>query len=154
MDLGFAKSQNSCLVWQAHGIIEADEAPVQGALVQLFFHGWIAEVQLELQAVETQHGLNGKRWSTSQGMMRAARKRLNERNQSSPGDQLVHLAQEDFFAGLLMQWVKAERDLIYYCYLALPSGQAVVSVARVLQSFPREALHNPANRWVLIHVVS
>jgi hypothetical protein len=68
--------------------------------------------------------------------MRATRKRLNERNQRDPGNHLVHLAQEDFFACLFVQGIKAEGGLIHDCYLALPTAQAVVSVALIFAEFP------------------
>ena len=108
-----AKSQNSRLVWQAHGTIEADEAPVQGSLVQLFFCGRIADASPQLQAVGTQHGLDGKQRSSAKGLVCAMRIRLNKLNPRSPGDHLVHVTQKDFFACLFVQRIEAERDLIH-----------------------------------------
>ena len=108
-----AKTQDGGLVGHAHCTIEAGKATIQGPLVQFFFHGWIALVPPQLQAVDAQHGLDGERGAATQGLVCAAGKRGNEGHQYRPGHDLVHLVEEDFLAGLLGQWVQAQGELIH-----------------------------------------
>ena len=104
--------------------------------MQLFFYGRIAEAPPQLWAGDVQYGFNGKRWSSTERLMRAARKRLNQRNQCGPGKHLVHLIQKDLLAGFLGQRVKAECDFIHEHYLRLTSNKQLVGVQGVLAGFP------------------
>src|SRR5450830_67898 len=110
---GFAKAQDGCLVGQPRCPFQTHKAPVQRALMQFLFHGWVAQVPPQLQAMNAQHGLHCKRRASAQSLVRAARVRLNQRYKRRPGHHLVHLIEEDFFAGLLGQRIKAERDLFH-----------------------------------------
>ncbi|MPM63266.1 hypothetical protein SDC9_110146 [bioreactor metagenome] len=130
------KAQDGGLVRHARRSLQADEAAVQRALVQLFFDGRVAQVPPQLQAVDAQHGLDGERRSTAQRLMRTPRVRLDQCHQRGPGHHLVHLVEEDFLAGLLGQRVKAKRDLIHAPHRPRRSRPAPVGVTRGFADLP------------------
>jgi len=58
------------------------------------------------------HGLHCKWRAAAERLVRALGVQRNQRYERRPWHNLVHLIEEDFFAGLLVQWIKAERDLV------------------------------------------
>ena len=104
--------------------------------MQLLFHRRIAQVPPQLHAVDAQHGLNRKRRTSAQRLMGASRIRLNQCHQGCPGNDLVHLFEEDLFAGLLGQRVKAERDLIHVQHRRPRSGHAPFGLTRGFADLP------------------
>lgn len=51
-----AKAQDGGLIGHARCAVQARKAAVQGHLMQLFFHGRIAQIPPQLEAVDAQHG--------------------------------------------------------------------------------------------------
>lgn len=71
----------------------------------------IDQVAPQLQAVDVQHRLNGKRWSTTQRLVCIPRVRRNQRHRLAPGMHLVYLVGKDLLAGLLWQRIQAKDHL-------------------------------------------
>lgn len=112
------KAQDGRLVGHARRAIQPGKASIQRTLTKLFFHGRIAEVPPQLQAMDAQHRLDGERWTPAQSLMRTARVRLDQRHQLGPRHDAFHLVQEDLLAGLLGQRVKTKRALIHALIVA------------------------------------
>ena len=105
--------------------------------MQFFFHGRVAQVPPQLQAVDAQHRLHGKRWASAQRLVRAAYMRLDQPHQRRPRHHPVHLLQEDLLARLLGQGIKPQHLLLlrHGRHLACASRQLPVG-SGVLQTFP------------------
>jgi transposase-like protein len=96
-----------------------------------------AEVPPQLQAVDAQHGLDGKRRAASERLVCSACIRFDQSHQLAPGRDLVHFFKEDFLARLLGQRIKAEVELVH----GRPSSTRVTQRASrgnegVLQTVP------------------
>ena len=131
-----AKAKDGGLVGHARGALQAGKAAVQRALVQFLFHGRIAQVPPQLQAMDAQHRLDGKRRPATQRLVCTAGMRLDQRHQLRPRHHLVHLVEEDLLAGLLGQRVKAERDLIHSDHRRPRSRPAPVGLTRGFANCP------------------
>jgi hypothetical protein len=117
-----SKAQDGCLVGQPRCSFQTHKAPIQRALMQFLFHGWVAQVPPQLQTMDSQHGLHRKRRAPTQSLMCATSVRLYQRHKHRPGHHLIHLVEKDFFAGPLGQWVKTKRDLVHVRDLARSSS--------------------------------
>lgn len=65
------------------------------------------------QMAKAQHGLHGKRWSSSQGLPWGECMRLYERNEFTPWHDTYHLLKEHFLARLLGQRLKVKGTLVH-----------------------------------------
>jgi hypothetical protein len=104
--------------------------------MQLLFHGRVAQVPPQLQAVDAQHDLGGERRSSAQRLMCTAGVRLDQRHERSPWHDLVHLVEEDLLAGLLGQRVQAKRHLIHALHRPMSSRAAPVGETRGFADLP------------------
>ena len=103
--------------------------------MQFFFHGRIAQAPPQLQAVDAQHGLDGEWRAATQILVRTSGKGSDEGYQRCPGNDLVHLIEEDILAGLLGQRIQAQGVLTHGA-IVLDAWRCERSAWEVLQTFP------------------
>lgn len=86
----------------AYCAIKACATAVQRLLVQLVLYSRMAEVLLQPQAVDAQHGLAWNRRAATQSRLCATGEHGNEGHQGCRRRDLVHLVEEDFYAGIVL----------------------------------------------------
>ena len=92
-----AKAQEGALIGQAGELLELGEFPIQRRIEESFFHDRIAQREPQLQEVNAQHGFQRKGRATRAvlGVVRS-----NEFDQCRPGNDPVHLIEEDLLTRL------------------------------------------------------
>lgn len=131
-----AKAKDLGLVRQSDCTRQERKLPIQRPLLELFLHRQIAQVPPQLQAVNAHHGLHRKRRAITQRLVRATGMRREQRHQLLPSHHLVHLLKENLLAGLLVQRVKGDCDLVHGSYLGLQRLLALSGVVRGFADLP------------------
>ena len=100
-----AKAQDGALIGQAAELLELGKFPIQRGVEKGFFHSRIAQREPQLQEVDAQHGFQreGRATDAALGVIRG-----NEFDQCSPGDDLIHLVEEDLLARLFGNQLQAK----------------------------------------------
>jgi len=130
--------------------IQTHELTEQRHVVQRFFHRWVREVEPLLQEVDTQHRLDGKRWSSALGA-RGRCMRRDQRHQLGPGHHQVHLVQELALArplGLALESALAQAQLFH----AVTVSHRAMG-AEVVQTFPRKRASSCSSGENLPHLL-
>jgi hypothetical protein len=139
-----AKPQNGGFIGQACGTgIKSCKFTVQRRVMQRLFHGWVRQAKPLLKEMNTQHGLNRKRWASTFCAGTTGCKRLDQTHQFRPGYNQVHLVEEHAFAGALSYKLESSGGKVDLFHIRLTSRHLVG--CQGFQSVPRYCL-NPQCR--------
>ena len=96
-----AEAQDGGRIGHARCTVKAGKAAVQQPLVQFFCRSRIAQAPLRRQAVDAQHGFDGKLWAFTQAWCSPRARVAMRAISAAQGHDLVYLIEEGRLAGLL-----------------------------------------------------